>query len=241
MEWGNERGRTNTVCEGGGRMSDTEAMTRFMDAAARRADYEWYRRYFRDFLQFASPRCAQFGYGKGQITGEPTSYASGFEALLAFADLVDDTNAVILDAGAGASSFVLRRWFPNVISTDGDAEFLESVRRTCVGAGLGGEQFIVGIENCPEADFTFWDYSSQERTLLFPLGLMLTRREIYCDDADDRPVSAWRREYFYKFANALDLPIRDVPESRDQYGRFGAVITNTKVGAGRGARAIAAA
>jgi len=212
-----------------------------MNRDARRADHEWYRRYFREFLNHASPRCAQFGYGKGPVTGEPTSYAAGFEALLAFAEIVDDSDAWVLDAGAGASSFVLRRWFPNVISTDGDPDFLDMVRRTCVAAGLSGEGFIAGIENCPEVDFTFWDYSSTERTLLFPLGLALTRREVYCDDADDRPNNAWRRDYFYKFAAALKLPIRDVREALDQYGRFGAVITNTKVGAGRRMRQTVAA
>lgn len=206
----------------------------------RTQDYDWYRRFFREFLAHASPRCAQFGYGSAPITGEPHSYAASFEALLAFANLVDERadgeHPVILDAGAGASSFVLRRWFTNVVSTDADAEYLGMVRATCDAAGLCSENFIVGIENCPQADFTFWDYSSTERTLLFPLGLMLTRRFIFCDDADDRPVSKWRRDYFYKFASALHLPITDCRESLDSHGRFGCIIENTKVGAGRASR-----
>jgi hypothetical protein len=184
-----------------------------------------FRLWFHEFARVApEPYRSYGGYGDG----EPNGTACSLEAIRAFARLVDDPDAVLLNAGAGASSFLLRRLFRNVVCVDGDATYLEIVRRICVDQGLSGEGFVVGLENAPEADYTFFDYgeiSSQAAARDYALAYRKTRKAVYFDDADDRPHAFPRyRQLLLEFAASQGAPAEDCRAATDAYGRWGVVV-----------------
>ena len=133
-----------------------------------------------------------------------------------------------MNAGAGASSFLLRRLFKNVVCVDADAVYLELVRRTCVENGLDGDRFIVGLENAPDADYTFYDYgeiNEQARMGHHSLAWRKTRRAVYFDDADDRPHAfPHYRRLVLDFAGSQGAAAEDCRDACDRYGRWGVVV-----------------
>jgi hypothetical protein len=183
-----------------------------------------YREYFRRFKEIAPPRMLEYG---GYFTGEPSAMASSLESLVAFANRVENPeNSVILDAGAGASSWMLRSMFPHVVSTDPDAEYLDVVRKVCAAANLNTEGFIPLLENVHcTTDYTYYDYGNSERVPNMELAIGMTLKLIYLDDTDDRPDCAKDRAYIYSLAAKLGLKIEDCREANDQYGRWGVIIT----------------
>jgi hypothetical protein len=186
---------------------------------------EWFRRWFREFPRYApEPYRSYGGYGNG----EPNGTACSVEAIRAFARLVEEPNAVILNAGAGASSFLLRRLFKNVVCVDEDAHYLDIVRRTCLENGLDGSHFIVGLEDAPAADYTFYDYgeiNEQARLGHYSLAWRKTRRAIYFDDADDRPHAfPHYRRLVLDFAASQGAAAEDCRDARDRYGRWGVIV-----------------
>jgi hypothetical protein len=184
---------------------------------------EWYREYFRRFKEIAPPRMLEFG---GYFKGEPSPMASSLESLVAFANRVEDPNALILDAGAGASTWVLRKMFPKVISTDPDAEYLSVVRQVCASGGLDTSGFFTEMMGNPfEVDYTYYDYGGAERVPNMLFAILGTRKLIYLDDTDDRPDCARDRAYIYDLAAKMGLKIEDCREANDQYGRWGVIIT----------------
>jgi hypothetical protein len=180
--------------------------------------------YFRRFKEIAPPRMLEYG---GYFTGKPSAMASSLESLIAFANRVENPeDSVILDAGAGASSWILRSLFPHVVSTDPDAEYLEVVKKVCASQHLNTEGFIPLLENVHcTVDYTYYDYGNAERQPNMRNAIALTRVLIYLDDTDDRPDCAKDRAHIYKLASDLGLKIEDCREANDQYGRWGVIIT----------------
>jgi hypothetical protein len=196
-------------------------------AAAARAtlDDDQFALWFREMARLApEPYRSYGGYGDGL----PNGTACSQEAIRVFASLVDDPSAVILNAGAGASSFLLRRLFPRVVCVDSDPGYLEIVRQICVAHGLSGEDFVVGLENAPDADFTFYDYgeiTAAGRLAYHRMAYRKTRRAVYYDDADDRPHGFPRfRQLLIDFAASQGLTAEDRRDARDAYGRWGVVL-----------------
>jgi hypothetical protein len=151
--------------------------------------------------------------------------AAGLESLLAFAALVDDSNATILDLGVGVSSAVLRTLFPNVLSADSDEEYLKLVQQVCGETGIANGNFFVGLYNLPSGDYVFYDYGNdRDRTDNLELVWSKTRRLLWVDDADDRaacqPFVARLRDFF----TPRGLTVEFRPEGRDSYGRSGSVV-----------------
>jgi hypothetical protein len=195
------------------------------------AYYAW----FREFARLApEPYRSYGGYGDGL----PNGTAASLEAIREFARLVDDPDAVILNAGAGASSFLLRRLFRNVVCVDADPAYLELVRRICVANGLDGERFIVGIEAAIDADFTFYDYGEIHDGLRIghhATAFRKTRRAIYFDDADDRPHGFPRyRQVLLDFAAAQGIVAEDCRAAYDAWGRWGIVMRRPSPAAASG-------
>lgn len=178
--------------------------------------------YFRRMSQIAPKRIIAFS---GLHTGQPNGMAAGLESLLAFARLVEDPNAVILDLGAGASSFVLRSLFKNVVSSDSDAEYLSIVQRACGEAGLSTDNFLVGLDDIPEGDYTFYDYGGDiDRTNNMAHVWGKTRRLLWIDDCDLRPVCADFMRRVRAFFDVLGLLVEYQPDGLDSYSRSGSVI-----------------
>jgi hypothetical protein len=181
--------------------------------------------WFRLFAEMApEPHRTYGGYGDGR----PNGTACSLEAIRAFAQMVDDPDALVLNAGAGASSFLLRSLFDNVVCVDENAAYLNTVRRICVAQGLSGEGFVVGLENAPEADYTFFDYGempSHAPARDYALAYQKTRKAVYFDDADDRPhgFPTYRR-LLLDFAAGQGVLPEDCRAALDPYGRWGVVI-----------------
>jgi hypothetical protein len=188
-----------------------------------------YVNYFTTFWDIADDRCRRY-YG----TPGPSGHAAGLESLTYFAALVIESmpdswqQATIVDAGAGASSAILRTYFDNVISCDPDADYLALVQRTCADMGLPEGRWEVGVPN-HEADATFYDYGTSERIPLFPEFLRLSRRLIWIDDAHDRELL----EACTAVCRDLGLVVHPARGSHDNIGRFGAYVNK---GSQNGAR-----
>lgn len=182
--------------------------------------YDWYCEYFRLFRDNAPATMVEWG---GYQSGKPTGMASSLESMIAFANFVDNPNATILNAGAGASSWVLRKIFNNVVCTDPDAEYLEVVKKIC-STKLNVDNFIVGLENVPTCDYTYYDYGNSVRMPSLSLGMSKTRIMAYVDDTDDRECCTWERKFVYDFAETEGYRIQDCKEAIDEYGRWGVIL-----------------
>jgi len=175
---------------------------------------EQYRRYFQLFRDNAPHHMIIWG---GYQRGEPTGMASSLESILEFAKLVKDPDAVILNAGAGASSFILRQMFKNVICTDPDLKYLMVVKDICAKAGLNTNNFMTGISDC---DYCYYDYGNIERIPMMPRFIDATKHALYVDDCDTRAECKQMRDYVY----SLGLNVKDCEAAKDEYGRWGVII-----------------
>lgn len=144
--------------------------------------------------------------------------ASSYESILAFAELIgDDKEAVILNAGAGASSWVLRKMFPNVICADPDLNYLQVVRDICEIGELSTDNFTNKLMPC---DYCLYDYGNKKRIPNLKKAIELTRKALYIDDCDTRPECKELRDYVY----SLGLNVTDCKEACDEYGRWGVIL-----------------
>lgn len=180
------------------------------------APIQYYRKYFKLFRDTAPQHMIIWG---GYQRGEPTGMASSLESIMEFAKLVKDPDAVILNAGAGASSFVLRKLFKNVICTDPDHNYLKVVKSICEMEGLSTDNFLAN--QIPENDYCYYDYGNLERIPRLMDAIQATRKALYVDDCDTRPECKEFRDYVY----SLGWDVKDCPEAIDEYGRWGVIIT----------------
>jgi len=167
--------------------------------------------YFIDFKNKAPQKFVQYG---GYNTGLPNGMASSLESCLAFCDYMEDKNSTVLNAGAGASSAVLRSLVPNITCTDPDKEYLEVVRDI-----VGGDNYIHNLGNCDYSDYVYWDYGNWQRRPLLDVGLHLTRKAMYVDDCHDPDVLS----YATYLVNLHGYRIVQT-NSMDSIGRYGIII-----------------
>lgn len=173
-----------------------------------------YLEYFKLFRDKAPKEMVEWG---GYQKGEPTGMASSLECILEFAKLVEDPDAIILNAGAGASSFVLRTMFKNVICSDPSLPYLLVVRQICIDAGLSGDNFITGIV---ESDYCLYDYGNIERIPTMREAIDNTRIALYIDDCDTRPECKEMRDHVY----SLGFNVSDCIAACDEYKRWGVIL-----------------
>jgi hypothetical protein len=189
---------------------------------------EWFNQYFREFRDMAPEDMVQWG---GYQAGLPTGMASSLESCLAFAKLVKRKDAVILNAGAGASSWVLRKMFKKVICTDPDERYLEVVKNICAKGGLDVSNFIVGIQNVPHCDYCYYDYGNIVRIPTLDSAVKLTKHKLYVDDTDDRECCKEYRDFIYDYAAKNDnLTIEDCIDAKDEHGRWGVILSKIATG-----------
>jgi hypothetical protein len=182
---------------------------------------EWYRLYFRRFAELAPPQLRGFGYD----SGEPNGMAASLESLVCFANAVAGPGATVLNAGAGASSWVLRKLFPRVVCTDPDPAYLHFVADLCGRHGLSTEVFVHPLRVCPAAAFTFYDYGHWDvRWPMLAVAWERTEVAMYVDDTDDRPHNLANRAFARAFARELALRIEDRQDAIDEHGRWGSFL-----------------
>jgi hypothetical protein len=172
---------------------------------------EFYRQYFKNFRDKAPKEYLPYG---GYFTGEPNPMASSLESCQALASLVGQ-DETLLNAGAGASSWVFRKLLKNVVCTDPDQGYLEAVKLV-----VGGENYIHGIDSCPEVDYVYWDYGNSERVPMLQKGYSLARKAMYVDDCHDPVVL----DTVYRLARLTNSKVSDLL-GHDSYGRFGVIIS----------------
>jgi hypothetical protein len=182
-----------------------------IDISTRENSKNIFLQYFIDFKNKAPQEFVNYG---GYHTGQPNAMASSLESCLALYDYMEDKNATVLNAGAGASSAVLRSLLKNVTCTDPDKKYLEVVKEI-----VGGENYIHNIGYCDYSDYVYWDYGNWQRRPLMDVGLHLARKAMYVDDCHDPDVMSYVRHlvniYGYKIVETKSL---------DNSGRFGVII-----------------
>jgi hypothetical protein len=170
-----------------------------------------FRQYFIEFRDRAPKEYLIYG---GYFTGLPNTQASSMESCVYFASLIGE-NDTLLNAGAGASSWMFRKLVKNVICTDPDAGYLAAVKQV-----VGGDNYIAGIDSCPQVDFVYWDYGNGERVPFFEKGYSLARKAMYVDDCHDPSLA----DFVHKVAEKTGSKVSG-PVGRDKEGRFGLVIS----------------
>ena len=179
-----------------------------------------FEQYFADFARHMPDEYLQYGYD----TGKPNGMAASLESLEFFRSQVDE-DGVILDCGAGASSWMLRQWFPNVVTLESKRmeDYLYAVQGLLRRAGIPCDRFRCDIEDAPPADYAFVDYPYKINCA----DIALTKKgvkAIYIDDCDTRPECGVNRAGAYALAKREGWMIRDCPEAIDQYGRWGVLL-----------------
>ena len=179
---------------------------------------EVYVDYFDTFWSVASDRSRRYYGEKG-----PSGHAAGLESLLYFAGLVIELmpdswqDASVIDAGAGASSAILRTYFRDVTSCDPDPDYLGQVERACAEMGLPPGRWVEGVPT-EAADATFYDFGRSERIPKFASFLDLSRKLIWVDDAQVREML----EICTAVCAERGLELRTARGANDNLGRFGA-------------------
>lgn len=176
----------------------------------------WYDRYFEVYK--AGVRRATRGWQPPQVMG------MSFEGLLGFMRGVPDPECSVMDAGAGISTWVLRKAFKNVVTVEPErtAAIGDVVRRLCATGGLREHQFVLGLENAPECDYVLYDYERfPQRIYDLPLAWSKARIALYADDADDRPANAEYLATIHAFGKAEGATVTECREAIDEYGRWG--------------------
>lgn len=186
---------------------------------------DWYNQYFKMFRDNAPKHMVEWG---GYQLGLPTGMASSFESIIEFAKIVHNEKCPIINAGAGASSWLLRKMFPHVICTDPDKEYLEVVKNICKLGGLDEIMFIHYLDRCPDCDYCYYDYGNIERMGMLNEAVFRTHYALYVDDTDTRPDCKEYRDYVYTYAGIKNLGIKDCKEAIDEYGRWGVILTKEK-------------
>jgi hypothetical protein len=171
----------------------------------------YYRQYFKLFKESAPKAMIEWG---GYSSGLPTPMASSYESCMCFYNYIQDKKCSLLDAGAGASTWMFRKLLQNVFTVDSEKDYLQVVKNI-----VGGDNYIVGIENSPVCDYVYWDYGSLERLPLMPIGFSKCKKAMYVDDCHDKGVM----DYTIQFAKDNNCKIIQT-NSMDEYGRYGVIL-----------------
>ena len=191
--------------------------------------------YFRTFMQVADDKAKSFG----ELSEHPTGWAASFESLFLFKLEVQRhcsaRDALILDAGSGVSSAVLRVWFDNVITCDNDRHYMANVRRTCEALTtkfqaprLSDGGWVDGYYEKP-VDSVFYDFGNFDvRREMLPTALGFVKNVAYLDDIDHRDRAMALRGTTFWEGRAKGFALRDVHEAIDEFGRWGVMATRVK-------------
>lgn len=126
----------------------------------------------------------------------------------------------ILDCGSGVSTVFFHTKFDNVTTIDNSQEW-GTVTKNFLLNTLNKDIVITTIEHLEENtfDFIFYDYGDIEtRIYYFKQALEKCKKILYLDDMH---ISFYRE---YVESRAKKYKLRYLPNSVDEYGRYGAII-----------------
>ena len=176
-----------------------------------------YNEYFKEFNRLAVGKYADLSYGNPN----PNPTAAALESLIAYSNYIGDSNATILDSGAGASTWMIRQMFNNVVTNEPNKHYLEFIEHLCKENGIKGGGFYLGWDGIEKVDHCFYDYGDSERYPNLIHAIELTNKSIYVDDTNYRPECADYKKLTIDLCNKLGLKyfyLEDVNETSTRGG-----------------------
>lgn len=205
-------------------------------------DYrEFYNLYFKEFNRLAVGEFADLSYGKDT----PNDTASSLESVVAYANYIlkqeQGELSYILNAGAGASSWIFRKLFADgffkmdILCCDPNEKFLKFVEHIITENGLPVDDEMSGFRHGMVMDLfeyqtnitfdhVYFDYGNIERLPYIGAAIDLAEKSIYVDDVDKRQCCYDYRDITIKLCEAMGLKWFDCDEALDSYERAGIII-----------------
>jgi hypothetical protein len=184
------------------------------------SDYlEYYKKYFFEFNRLAVGKYADLSYGNPN----PNPTAGSLESIIAYYNYIDDKKVKVLDSGAGASSWMLRSLFNDVISNDPNNHYLEFIELICNENNIKGGVFQIGFENI-NCDHVYYDYGDAIRMPHLTDAIRVAKKSVYVDDTNHRPECFEYREYTINLCKELGFKCFDLADGFDINGRGGLII-----------------
>lgn len=184
-----------------------------------------YKNYFIEFNRLAVGKYASLSYGSDKVNDT----AATLESILEFADIVRDYDGIpiILNGGAGASSWMLRQMFKGLVTcADPHDLYREYVEYICAANNIDSDRFEKEVP-IMFSTHTFWDYGDIERIPYLGSVIDSTLHCIYIDDTSDQQEHGLPfRELVIKLCDKKGLAWRD--SKRDAQGRGGIIILKNK-------------
>ncbi len=192
-------------------------------------DYrEFYNKYFVEYNRLAVGEFADLSFGDDQ----PKDTCSSLESCIAYANYIvsrpNPPKWTMLNAGAGASSWMFRNMFPGkVFCSDPNERYLNFVMEVCTINSIDSDCALSGFDNFgihERVDHVYYDYGMIERLPYLGRAIDLARYSVYVDDVDNREQCAPYREITIGLCKSLGLKWFDCMESKDEHGRHGIII-----------------
>lgn len=166
-------------------------------------------------LSFADAYFSEFGDSQ-------KSWAASPQSLVYCCNLIKaEKISSILDAGSGLSSYYFHSTVESVSTID-DNPYWAARTKDFIANTLGKSIEIADLESLRDRtfDLIFYDYGNMEtRIYNFMRTFKMCRRFLYVDDMH---VTYYRE---YVLARCMDYNIQFLPATRDQFGRYGALIS----------------
>lgn len=195
-------------------------------------DYrDHYNQYFVEFNRLAVGEYADLSYG----SDKPNPTASSLESIIAYANYIFNENSgtsvtKLLNAGAGASSFMFREIFNGVMCIDSHSKYLELVEKVCKTQQAGNWSIKSGFGNSFASvqnrrfDHVYFDYGDIERLPFLGYAIELATKSVYVDDSDCRDECMPYRNHVIDLCKAMGLKYFDCLDAKDEHGRWGIII-----------------
>lgn len=179
-----------------------------------------YSRYFKEFHRLAVD--TELSYGQDI----PNGTSSSLESIIAYVNYIIRTTGEkpkILNAGAGASSWMFRNIYPHEFITciDPNKKYLDLVKKVC-----GGDRYFQGFDTIRNErfDHIYWDYGNIERLPYLGYAIDMAKSSVYVDDVDNRSCAVPYRDTVIRLCQAMNLRWFDCTEAKDEYERWGIII-----------------
>lgn len=185
-------------------------------------DYrEYYNQYFKEFNRLAVGEYADLSYG----IDTPNGTSSSLESIIAYSNYINDDSPILLNAGAGASSWMFRKLFQKVTCIDPNEHYLNFIKYIFDENKL---KYWYGFQSnfyfSHKFEHVFYDYGSIERLPFLGCAIPLATKSIYVDDSDCRDECMPYRNHVIDLCKSMGLKWFDCKESLDVHGRAGIII-----------------
>jgi hypothetical protein len=150
--------------------------------------------------------------------------AASMQSLLCCKQIISEANLQsVLDCGSGLSSVLFHSTFNDVVTVDDNAQWAEKTKQF-IKEHIGKQIEISTIDSITsQFDFVFYDYGGIEaRIFYFKKALGACNGYMYLDDMH---ISYYRA---YVEAKTKGLEMIYLPQTVDEYGRYGAILRKNR-------------